>query len=577
MGQLRSILPVGSPRWAARLAHWRVLGLDASSLEKPKIAIVNSSSELAICYSHLDAVARRLKEAIAAAGGVAFEIRTVAPSDFITSVGAAGGYILSARDLIAFDIEAMVEGAMLDGMVCLSSCDKTLPGHLIAAARLDIPTLILPCGYQQSGCCRGQHVDLEDVFIRASQYVVERDEETLRWLTECAAESVQGPGVCSGLGTANTMHMVAEALGMTLFGTTPVRANSPKMWDSVERAGARIVQMVLDDVTPSRILTPGAFHNAVALLLATGGSLNAEKHLQAVAGAGGYPVDVFGLLEELYQRVPLLVEVRPNGATTIEELEDAGGAAACLKALEPLLDLTASTVEGLSLGEHLGGVTPVTGDGVIGTLAAPKRNRSTLMPVRGTLAPDGAFIRSTAWVQEHSGQPFEGRAMVFERQDDIMAALREGRIRPGTVVVLRGQGPRGQPGMGMVSMAAFALARSDLVSSVAFVTDGQISGLVNQGLVVAEVTPEAVYPDSPLGRLADGDPVVIDTTTRRVDVRVDADTFWRREPYRKPPTSARGWLGLYARLVADARHGALVDVPGAEREVEWRTFGRSER
>src|SRR5690606_17227877 len=160
MGSLRSILPVGSPRWAARLAHWHVLGLDADSLEKPKIAVVNSSSELAVCYSHRDEVAGRVEQAGRAAGGVPFEIRTVAPSDFITSAGALGGYILPSRDLIAFEIESMVEGALLDGMICLSSCDKTLPGHLIAAARLDIPTLILPCGYQPSGCCHGEPVDL---------------------------------------------------------------------------------------------------------------------------------------------------------------------------------------------------------------------------------------------------------------------------------------------------------------------------------------------------------------------------------------------------------------------------------
>lgn len=561
MRQLRSVLPIGSPRWAARLAHWRVLGLGADSLEKPKIAIVNSSSELAICYSHLDEVARRLKAAIRAAGGVPFEIRTVAPSDFITSVGAHGGYILSARDLIAFDIEAMVEGAMLDGMVCLSSCDKTLPGHLIAAARLDIPTLILPCGYQPSGCCHGERVDLEEVFVRASHYVVERDEEILRWLTECAAESVQGPGVCSGLGTANTMHMIAEALGMTLFGTTPVRANSPKMWETIERAGARIVEMVLEDLRPSRILTPAAFRNAATLLLAIGGSLNAEKHLQAIAGAGGIDVDIFALLEELYETVPLLVEVRPNGETSIEELEDAGGAAACLKELAPLVDPATLTVEGRALGEHLLRVSPREGMGPIASLAAPKRRRSTLMPVRGSLAPRGAFVRSTAWVQEHSGRPFVGRTMVFEDQESILAALREGRIGPGTAVVLRGQGLKGQPGMGMTSMAAFALARSDLVSSVALITDGQISGLVNQGLVVAEVTPEAVSEDSPLGRLQDGDPISVDTAARRVDVLVDEAELWQRPPYRKQGARPKGWLGIYAGLVTDARKGALVGPP----------------
>lgn len=559
MGSLRSILPVGSPRWAARLAHWHVLGLDADSLEKPKIAVVNSSSELAVCYSHLDEVARRVKQAVRAAGGVPFEIRTVAPSDFITSAGALGGYILPSRDLIAFEIESMVEGALLDGMICLSSCDKTLPGHLIAAARLDIPTLILPCGYQPSGCCHGEPVDLEEVFVRASQYVVDRDEETLRWLTECATESVNGPGVCTGLGTANTMHVIAEALGMTLFGSTPVRANSAKMWAAVDRAGARIVEMVQEGLRPSRILTGSAFRNAVTLLLATGGSLNAVKHLQAVATAGEIEVDIFAAVDELYDRVPLLVEIRRNGTTSIEEFEDAGGAAACLKELAPLLDLTALTVEGVPLGNHLDRVTGGGGAGVIGTLEAPRRQRSTLMPVSGTLAPLGAFVRSTTWVQEHSKEPFRGRAMIFEDQEGIQAALREGRIRPGTAVVLRGMGPRGQPGMGMTSMAAFALARSDLITSVALITDGQISGLVNQGLVVAEVTPEAVSEDSPLGRIQDGDEILVDTAARRVDVLVDDAVLQQRPPYRKEGVKPRGWLGVYTQLVKDMRKGAIVE------------------
>lgn len=559
MGPLRSVLPIGSPRWAARLAHWRVLGLEPDALEKPKIAIVNSSSELAICYSHLDQVAQRLKEVIRRAGGVPFEIRTVAPSDFITSAGARGGYILSARDLIAFDIEAMVEGALLDGMICLSSCDKTLPGHLIAAARLDIPTLILPCGYQPSGCCHGEPVDLEEVFIRATHYLVDPDPALLEWILQCAPSSVEGPGVCSGLGTANTMHMVAEALGMTLFGTTPVRANSPKMWNAVERAGQLIVELVREDLRPSRILTPAAFRNAVTLLLAIGGSLNAEKHLQAIALAGGLEVDIFRLLEELYDRIPLLVEVRPNGATTIEELEEAGGAATCLARLGPLLERATLTVEGLTLGEHLDRFTPPKDSGVVGTLESPKRPRSTLLPVRGSLAPQGAFIRSTVWVQEQYGHSFIGHAMVFEDQEQVVQAVREGRILPGTAVVLRGQGPRGQPGMGMASTAAFALASANLAASTALITDGQISGLVNQGLVVAEVAPEAVEEDSPLGRIRDGDPVLIDTAARRVDVLLEPSVLWQRPRYTKARPRPHGWLGVYATLVDSVRRGALVD------------------
>lgn len=559
MPRLRSVLPKGSPRWAVRLAQWHALGLADEDLDKPKIAIVNSSSELAICYSHLDQIASRLKPIIRAAGGVPFEVRTTAPSDFITSVGGRGGYILSARDLISFDIEAMVEGAFLDGMICLSSCDKTLPGHLMAAARLNIPTLILACGYQPSGCCRGEPVDIEEVFVSAVHHVLDETDEGRDWLAECAREAIGGPGVCSGLGTANTMHMVAEALGMTLFGTTPVQANSARMWKTVERAGRRVVEMVQEDLRPSRILSPGAFRNAATLLLATGGSLNAVKHLQAIAEAGRIDVDIFDLLGDLYDRVPLLVEVRPNGPTSIEELEQAGGAAECLRRLASMLDLGALTVEGEPLGALLERSGADQTSSCIASLEAPVRRHSTLMPIRGTLAPRGALVRSTAWVQERSGEPFRGRAVVFHDQDRVVDAVRNGRIQPGTVVVLRGIGPRGQPGMGMASFAAFALARPELVDHVALVTDGQISGLVNQGLVVAEVTPEAVSPDSPLGRVQDGDEIVVDLSARRVDLLVDEATLRRREPYQGPESLPDGWLGVYARLATDLRKGNIVE------------------
>ena len=228
---LRSNFEPGTTRWATRRAQWRALGLSDADLVKPKIAIVNSSSQLAICFSHLDEIARRAKRAIEQAGGVAFEVRTAAPSDFITSAGHRGGYILSARDLITNDIEVAVEGALLDGMLCLASCDKTAPGQLMAAARLNIPTIIVACGYQPSGTYRGRHCDIEDVFLAAGH--VAGGTLTVAELTEMSENAVLGPGVCAGMGTANTMHLACEALGMALPGSTPVRANSEPMWLSL--------------------------------------------------------------------------------------------------------------------------------------------------------------------------------------------------------------------------------------------------------------------------------------------------------------------------------------------------------
>ena len=252
---LRSNFTPGSTPWAMRRAQWTALGLTEADLEKPKIAIVNSSSQLASCFSHLDQIVGPLKEAITAAGGVAFEVRTAAPSDAITSAGAAGQYILPSRDLIASDIEVAVEGALLDGMVCLASCDKTTPGQLMAAGRLNIPTIVIGCGYQPSGVYRGEAVDFEDIFRFAGH--VNAGRMTVDELGEMSRCAVTGPGVCAGMGTANSMHLAAEALGMALPGTTPVLALGPAMWGAVAAAGERIVGLVEEDVRPRVDPHPG--------------------------------------------------------------------------------------------------------------------------------------------------------------------------------------------------------------------------------------------------------------------------------------------------------------------------------
>ena len=290
---LRSNFPRGSYLWSVRNAQWQAMGIPEEDCEKPKIAVVNSSSELAACYSHLDRVATEVKKAIRAAGAVPFEIRTAAPSDFVTGAGARGAYMLAARDLVTNDIEVAVEGAQLDGMVCLTSCDKTVPGQLMAGARLNLPTVMVPCGYQASGEYQGHRVDIEEVFIHSMHALT--GHTSVDDVIGMSRNAIRSPGVCSGLGTANTMHIVCEALGMALPGSAPVRALSDKMFADARAAGERIVQMVWDDLRPRDILRPGAFHNAVRAVLAIGGSLNAVKHLQAVATEAGTDVDVYGL------------------------------------------------------------------------------------------------------------------------------------------------------------------------------------------------------------------------------------------------------------------------------------------
>ena len=551
---LRSNFPRGSYLWAVRRAHYRALGIAEADMEKPKIAVVNTSSELAVCFSHLDDVAAEVKAAVRAAGGLPFECRTAAPSDFITGAGHAGGYILSARDLIPNDIEVQVEGAQLDAMVLLASCDKTVPGQLMAAARLDIPSIVVCCGYQASGSRGGHHVDIEDVFLHSMHVATGR--MALDELVAEADVAVRGPGVCSGMGTANSMHIVAEALGMALPGSAPVAAMSARMLEFARAAGRRIVEMVAEDLRPRRILSRGAFENAAMAVLAVGGSINTVKHLQAVALEAGLRLDLWKTFERLAARVPVIAGVRPVGEDSIEAFEAAGGAKAVMKQLEPLLDKKALTVTGRSVAQNLKGYR-VANQEVIRPMSRPVAKKPALVVLRGSLAPQGAIVK--IGISPTKARRFAGKAICFSSSDEAIAALKRGRIRAGHVVVVRGLGVTGSPGMGGASRIVFAIDGAGLGDKVAVVTDGQLSGLVNKGLVVGEVSPEAAA-GGPLALVADGDPIAIDVDRRRVDLRVAARELARRQRKLKPHPrrEERGWLGIYRRNVAPLQKGAVL-------------------
>jgi dihydroxy-acid dehydratase len=552
---LRSNFEPGTTREAVRRAQWRALGLSDADMQKPKIAVVNSSSELAICFSHLDGVAKVVKDAVRAAGGLPFEIRTAAPSDFIISAGGSG-YILASRDLVVNDIEIAVQGAQLDGMVCLTSCDKTPPAHLMAAGRFNIPTLIVVCGYQPSGEYRGKHVDIEDVFLGSVQAQfgqLDRAE-----LHEMANNAIRGPGVCSGMATANSMHVVVEALGMALPGSTPVAANSPAMFDYARRAGERIVQMVWDDLKPRAILTEGAFRNAVASVLAVSGSINCVKHLQATAVESGVHVDVFALFNELGRRIPVLSAVRPNGEDSIEAFDAAGGARAILKQLERELDLDVLTVTGKTLRENLAEFA-VRDEQVIRPTSRPFSTKPPIVVLRGSLAPESAIVK--LGLRDPSRRDkFEGKAIVYDDGFEAIAAIKRGDVRPGHVLVVRGMGPKGGPGMqGPASMVVFALYSTKLENDVAFVSDGQLSGLCNKGLTVAEVSPEAAI-GGPLGLVENGDVVKIDVDAHTIDLDVgEAELAARRARLgQRPLKKATGWLSIYQQQVQPMSTGAVL-------------------
>jgi len=552
--QLRSNFVPGTTRWAVRRAQWKALGLADEDFEKPKIAIVNTSSELSSCFSHLDGIVPAIKDAIRSAGGVPFEIRTMAPSDFITAAGKGARYILPSRDLVANDIEVAVEGALLDGMICLASCDKTTPGQLMAAGRINIPSLFVICGYQGHGVYKEQEVDIEEVFESVGKVV--SGSLSLQDLTGMCDVSVAGPGVCSGMGTANSMHIVCEALGMCLPGNAPVKADSPAMFDYARRAGERIVGMVREDLRPRDIMTAEAFENAVAMVLAASTSINCIRHLQAVADESGLAgVDLYEIVQRRGKEVPLLVAIRPNGPDRVEALEAGGGARGLLKQLRPLLHGEVLTATGRTLAEELDGYALPAGS-VIRPLDAPLSTQAAMVVMRGSIAPLGALLK--LGTGSANKLYFKGPARVFHSQEDAIAAIGSGGLQEGDVAVLRYLGPKGGPGLAYASWFVAALEGSPLSEKVAVVTDGQLSGL-NRGIACGQVAPEAAE-GGPLAIIEEGDPIEIDVARGTISLLVDEAEQARRTAALQPwqPNPERGWLSVYQRLAKPIYKGGTL-------------------
>jgi dihydroxy-acid dehydratase len=551
--KLRSNFEPGTTRWAVRRAQWIAMGIAEEDFDKPKIAVVNSSSGLSVCYQHLDEVSKAVQQAVRDAGGLPFEIRTVAPSDFVTSAGRKGRYLMPTRDLLVNDVEVQVEGAELDGMILLSSCDKTTPGQLMAAGRLDLPAIVLPCGYQLGGECGGRHVDIEELYNSVGTY--KSGKLSLAELTRMSCHAIKGPGVCAGLATANSMQIMAEALGMALPGNTPLRANSDKLYEYAQRAGRAILKLVDEDIRARQILTPAAIRNAIRVALATGCSVNTVRHLTAIAIESGCDLDVVREFEELAKGAVQITQVRPNGPDRIEGLDRAGGCAGVMRQLRPVLDLSVMTVTGADLKTNLDAV-PEPDAKVIRPLDQPFRTEPGLIIARGSLAPDGAVVKLSAVPREV--RTFEGPARVYEEEDEAIKGLGTGAIQRGQVIVLRNLGPKGGPGTVFAASFMAALVGAGLSSGVAVVTDGELSGL-NSGITIGQVMPEAAE-GGPLALVQDGDLITIDLNRRTIDLKVAEEELTKRRAAWSPPAPPveRSWLSLYWQLVQPLSQGALL-------------------
>jgi len=536
---------------------------DAADFEKPFVAVCNSYVDIVPGHVHLQAFGRAVKAAVREAGGVPFEFNTIGVDDGIVMGHDGMHYSLPSRELIADCVETMVAAHQFDALICIPNCDKIVPGMLMGAARVNVPTVFVSGGPMQAGKDRaGKAIDLVTVFEGVGQHAAGViDDARLEELELFACPTC---GSCSGMFTANSMNCLCEALGIALPFNGSMLATDPGRLDLVRRAAHEAMRMVRDGTRFLDIVTPAAIDNAVALDVAMGGSTNTVLHVLALAGEAGIPYTL-SRINEIAERVPHLTKVSPawDGARQwhMQDIHAAGGVPAIMAELATrpgLLALDAPTVTGQTLGESLANVTNAN-PACIRPIAEPHAARGALCALFGSLAPDGAVVKVGA-VEQHELR-FRGPARVFEREEAALAAADAGLLHEGDVIVVRNEGPRGGPGMReMLALTSF-LKGMPLGGAVALVTDGRFSG-GTRGLCIGHVSPEAAE-GGPIGLLRDGDLIEIDLAGRRLDVLLAADELEaRRASWSAPaPRFTRGWLARYAQLVTNASRGAVLEAP----------------
>ena len=532
---------------------FRGAGFTQADMRKPVIAIANSWTDVVVGHVHLRELAQEVKDGIRVSGGTPMEFNTIALCDGFSEGSSGMRYPLPSRDLIADTVEAMVSGheGLFDGMVCLCSCDKIIPGMLMAAARLDIPTIFVTGGPMRPGRYRDRElvpIDLPKVNVEfiAGKIGLEEFLETVN-------ATCPGPGACNLMGTACTMQCMAEALGMALPGSATPFATGARRLALARKSGERIMELVKDGIRPSSIMARSAFENAIAVDMAIGGSTNTTLHLPAIAHELGIRVDLKDF-DMISRATPCLCMVKPNGPHNFSELDKAGGIPTVMKMLKPLLHLDALTVTGHTVGENIAHASAGNGD-IIRTLDTPYLEEGGIAALYGNLAPDGAVVKVSA--VNPSMLVHSGPARVFESEETCIAAFDSKGIRPGDVVVIRYEGPKGGPGMREMLMVTMRISESELSTSVALVTDGRFSG-GTAGPCIGHVSPEAME-GGPLALVREGDIIEIDIPQRSLSLKVGEGEFEQRSKSWKPPEPkcTHGLLALYAANVSSASRGAV--------------------
>ncbi len=543
----------GAARAPAR-AMLRAVGLTEEDFGKPQIGVAAAANEVTPCNMNLAAQADLAKEAVRAGGGVGLRFDTIAVSDGI-SMGHEGMHAsLPSREVIADSIELVMHAERFDGLVALAGCDKSLPGMMMVIARIDLPSVFLYGGTILPGCFQGRDVTIQDVFEAVGAHASGR--MTDAELLDLERKACPSTGSCAGMFTANTMAAASEALGLALPGSASIPNPDPRRKELARETGQAALRMLERDLRPRRILTKQAFENAIALVMALGGSTNAVLHLLAIAHEARVDLRLDDF-DRVSRRTPQLCDLKPFGKYVMTDLDRIGGVSVVLRELlgKGLVHGDALTVTGKTLAENLEAVRFPTGQDVVHRADVPLMKEGGIVILRGSLAPDGAVMKTAGG----NLRRVDGVARVFDGEKAAFDALTQGGIAKGSVIVIRNEGPKGGPGMREMLAVTAAVKGAGLGADVALVTDGRFSGATH-GYCVAHVAPEAVD-GGPIAFVRDGDRIVIDPNTRTLDVSVSADELARRSRGFAPPAPkfTRGALGRYARLVGSASRGAVCD------------------
>jgi dihydroxy-acid dehydratase len=548
----RSAAVFDGPDRAHSRAYMKGIGFDDEALGRPTIGIANTWTEAMPCNFHLRGLAEHVKEGVRAAGGTPMEFNTVAVSDGVTMGTQGMKASLVSREVIADSIELMARGYQFDAIVALCACDKTIPGCAMALARLDVPSVLFYGGSIAPGHWHGRDVTILDVFeaIGAHNAGDMSDEE----LNELEGVASPGAGACGGQFTANTMACAFEALGVSPGGSAMVPAEDREKGTVAERIGELVMRVLVDDITPSKVITRDSLENAIACVCASGGSTNGVLHLIALAHELGIELTIDDF-ERISRATPLYADLKPGGRFVATDLFAAGGVPVILKRLADagILHDEAITVTGQTIGEVAAAATEAPGQEVVRPLDDPLKPEGGLAILRGNLAPDGAVVKVAGTERRQQTGP----ARVFESEEECFRAVKDQRINPGDIVVIRNEGPVGGPGMREMLQVTAAIVGEGLGESVAMVTDGRFSG-ATRGLMIGHVAPEAAR-GGPIAAIREGDEITVDIDARRLDVSLSDEEIAQRVSEYQPPASpfGSGVMSKYAATVASASKGAV--------------------